>query len=260
MGQRVFRPAVWARCLTQLARAFVSREVRDRLAKNYLLQRIGVWQGRKQMGPAHVSALRAQLESQHAGSYLADFGMHLAIKPVVKTCQFALLPALWSVGVVGDGVLAVGFLMAGSVARTVYTLLRVVQELAAGRRAPWVALGVGAVPTFGNLAFPIEILYSGTRAEGRIARFLLRDLFCRLGQWVPIWGGPDTLTEHVFHAIPAGVFRRFGAEAAGVEPNRTQADQGLLKEQADQNVDVREGAEVLREGDDVLERVEGEAA
>jgi hypothetical protein len=75
-------------------------------------------------------------------------------------------------------------------------MFRVVQNHLHGREKPWVALGAGFLPMVGNLAFPIQIIASGVHRQELVAQFLLYDGLSRLGQLVPVWGGPDTLTEH----------------------------------------------------------------
>ena len=65
-----------------------------------------------------------------------------------------------------------------------------------------VALFVGVLPIIGNVAYPLQILYCGTERDHELARFVFYDTFSRLGQKLPIWGGPDTLTEHLANRLP----------------------------------------------------------
>ncbi len=179
-----------------------SQAYRERLARDYVDTRITRWSARGQLSPRHAAALRTQLQKEETSAYVTDFGVHLAIKPVVKLAQFSLMPALWVAGVVDDVFLA-SFLIAGGCAvRTLYTLGRCVQNALARREKPWVALGIGTLPVVGNVAFPMQVIFSGAHGERAVAQFILYDTFGRLGQWFPIWGGFDTLTEHVANRIP----------------------------------------------------------
>ena len=55
----------------------------------------------------------------------------------------------------------------------------------------------------GNAAYPLQILYTSTERDHDVAKFILIDLFTTLGRKLPIWGGPDTRTEHFFNRMPA---------------------------------------------------------
>jgi len=59
----------------------------------------------------------------------------------------------------------------------------------------------------GNLAYHVQILYSSTEDRDLLARFLLYDGCARFGRHVPIWGGADTRTEHVFNHLPDRLVR-----------------------------------------------------
>jgi hypothetical protein len=185
--QAVIR-AVWA---------FISSQAyRLQVARFYVDARIGQWEKRGQLDGAEAEQLRSQLQAAESSAYLADFGVHLMIKPVVKTLQWWVMPGLWVLGVIDSFTLGVFLLVAGAAARTAYTMFRVVQNHLHGREKPWVALGAGFLPMVGNLAFPIQIIASGVHRQELVAQFLLYDGLSRLGQLVPVWGGPDTLTEH----------------------------------------------------------------
>ncbi len=196
--KRVVR-ACWA--------AVRSQHYRERFARDYLSRRIAEWSDRKQLGEADCARLREDVHVQEGGAFLADFGAHLAVKPLVKAMQLWVVPALWVGGAVGGHVVGIFFLMAGSAVRTLYTLARLVQNTRSGREKPWVALFTGIVPVLGNLAFPLQIMFSGSGRSGGLARFIMHDTFGRLGRWVPIWGGADTLTEHVFNRCPSVLMR-----------------------------------------------------
>lgn len=70
-----------------------------------------------------------------------------------------------------------------------------------------IALGVGMVPTLGNTAYPVQMMYSGSSVDKDIGKIMLYDLFSTIGKSFPIWGGRDTLTEHFFNHFPDLIIR-----------------------------------------------------
>ncbi len=184
-----------------------SQTYRERLAREYVAARIKRWTARGQLSDRHAAALYDQLGEEESSSYLTDFGVHLAVKPLVKLAQFWLMPALWMMGVIDDVFLGAFLVTGGCAVRTLYTLGRLAQNSLTGREKPWVALSVGAVPVVGNMAFPAQVVFSGTHDQRFVARFILYDTFSRLGQWLPIWGGADTLTEHLLNRLPNLILR-----------------------------------------------------
>ncbi|MFQ5494715.1 MAG: hypothetical protein ACE5EX_04980 [Phycisphaerae bacterium] len=190
-----------------------SQAQRRRLARDYVARRIQCWSQRGQLSGRHEAMLHEQLAREESSAYLADFGVHLAVKPLVKVVQFWVMPALWMAGTIDTAFLGLFLIAAGPAVRTVYSLVRLVQNALIGRELPWVALGVGALPVVGNLAYPLQVIATGSHQNAAAARFILYDTFSRIGQWIPIWGGRDTLTEHVLNRLPNLVLRRRPAAA-----------------------------------------------
>ena len=58
------------------------------------------------------------------------------------------------------------------------------------------------LPVVGNFAYPLQLLYSSRIEEDDLARFILYDGCARIGEKLPIWGGRDTLTEHLLNRLP----------------------------------------------------------
>jgi hypothetical protein len=199
---RFFVGVPW-RASARLVRDFAtSGRFRRRIACHFVARRIRAWELRGQLSRAEARELRTHLPSEESSAYLTDFAVHLALKPPVKAIEYWVLPALWGLGWIGGGTLAAGLLASGPLARTLYTSVRLVQSLRRGRELPVVALGVGLLPVVGNLAYPVQILYSSTEERDDLARFLLYDGCARIGRHVPVWGGADTLTEHAFNHLP----------------------------------------------------------
>lgn len=189
-------------------RFLTSQRFRAELARDYVGGRLAVWRSRGQLNDSDAEILRSHLDREESGSYLTDFGVHIAIKPLVKSIEYWVFPALFAFALISETTLAVALITGGSIGRTGYTAGRLLQSVLRGRERPWVALLVGALPVVGNFAFPLQILYSSTEGRDHLARFILYDGCARLGEHLPIWGGRDTLTEHRLNRLPDLLPRR----------------------------------------------------
>ena len=140
------------------------------------------------LGPS-LSVLHEKMPSVacRAGSY-RETSKRLAWWPVFQT-------------------LAILIITGGALGRSLYTGWRIIQSAARGTERPWIALGVGALPFVGNLAFPTQMFYSAGGKGQKLARFMLEDGFTRIGRHFPIWGGQDTWTEHAFNLLPGNIIR-----------------------------------------------------
>lgn len=189
-----------------LFRFLTSQRFRARLSRRMVAMRIGAYEKRRQLLRADAMQLRRELRSDESTEYITDFGIHLSVKPFVKTSQYTLVPLALAAGWITP-VMAVMLLAGiGSVVRTLYTLGRMGQAVVRRQALPWVALVVGVLPTVGTLAYPMQLAWAAEH-EHRLARFIIDDSFATLGRRVPIWGGADTLTEHVFNRLPAWLAR-----------------------------------------------------
>jgi hypothetical protein len=197
----------WGKCARGLANFLSSHRYRTTLAERFVDSRLTLWRKRGQLSQTQAERLRNQLGREESSVYLADFGVHLAIKPFVKSTEYLLCPALYAAGVIDAVTLSLVWMSGGSVGRTAYTAGRMIQNLLRGRELPWTALWVGLFPVLGNLAFPLQIVRSGREDEDTIARFLLYDGCSVIGRRIPIWGGPDTLTEHWINHWPDRLVR-----------------------------------------------------
>ncbi len=182
--------------------AMRSQTYREFLTREYVSTRIDIWTAREQLSDQQAQQLRSHLDAEETNSYMTDFSVQLATKPLVKLLQFWIMPIIWMAGIIDPTLLAAFLVAGGSMVRTAYTLMRIAQNSLADREKPWVALLVGTIPVIGNLAFPAQIVASGNKEDRKLARFIMHDTFSRLGQWLPIWGGQDTLTEHVMNRLP----------------------------------------------------------
>lgn len=193
--------------LAAYGRFFVSQKLRSRWANNYVRRRVLDWRTRGMLDREGARAVRASMAGNDAGEYIADFGVHLAIKPAVKLVVWGLVPLLAILGVLGSWWAVALIAFGGAIGRTIYTLGRTVQSLTRGRRAPWIALLAGLAPVVGNAAYPLQLLASTRGGNGLVAQFLVHDILSGVGRRVPIWGGKDTLLEHWCNAIARLVTR-----------------------------------------------------
>ncbi|MEM6578403.1 MAG: hypothetical protein AAF678_07915 [Pseudomonadota bacterium] len=184
-----------------------SQTYRETFIQDFLRQRIEKWQKRGQLNDRDAQRLLEQVGAPDASVYMTDFGIHLAIKPAVKAVQYWVLPALFAFGVLNAATLAVLILAGGSLARSAYTLGRLLQSAARGAEKPWIALWVGVLPIVGNLAYPAQMIYSSGGKDEKLAQFMMDDGFARVGRHLPIWGGEDTWTEHAWNRVPYRISR-----------------------------------------------------
>lgn len=192
----------WRRIAADVWGLLSSQKFRVAKVRKYIASRIDAWQQRGQLDAEHADDLRLRLQSAESSRYLIDFGAHIAVKPFVKTLQWWVAPVLLATGVLDPVIAGVLIAVGGAVVRTIYTLCRCIQNAVKRREVPYLALFVGMMPVIGNLAFPLQIIFTSAHEHARVAQFLVYDTLTRIGRAVPIWGGADTLTEHLFNHLP----------------------------------------------------------
>ncbi|WP_085904504.1 hypothetical protein [Kiloniella majae] len=173
---------------TQLSRLLVGRSIED-------------WQKRRQLTEREADVLKHEMENSESSLYITDFGVLMALKPFVKVATLAIVFGLGAFDVIGLLGGIIGYFSGGVIVRTIYTSCRIIASTARGTSRPWFALLLGFVPVLGNAAYPLQLLYEGTRGGNGVAKFIIYDIMARLGRAVPIWGGPDTLVEHKANSI-----------------------------------------------------------
>ena len=199
-GRRIIESAkeIW-RCIR-------SSDHRLHRMQSYFGKTIDSWVERKQLDPEGAQILREQSRAMRPNSYLADFAVHSTIiYPLGKVLEYTVPALLWAVGVASATQAGLGVLLGGAVLRTLYTLGRTLTA-APGQR-PWIALAVGTLPMVGSAAYLVQMAVSTTGSPA-LSKFLIYDLFTKIGTNLPIWGGRDTLTEHFFNRIPTLVLGR----------------------------------------------------
>lgn len=185
---------------------------RKTIAENYLKQQVTNWEERQQLNKRQSDFLRDQIEHESTSPYLADFIILMGLKPLTNIIEWVVIPTLYATGVINEVALAAGVTMGGMVYRTLYTIGRMLYErIKFGREhvhPRWVALFVGLIPTAGNAAYPIQIIYSASSKSREVAEFLTYSIGAGIGARIPIWGGKDTRTEHFFNHISDIIIRK----------------------------------------------------
>ncbi|WP_321368507.1 hypothetical protein [uncultured Draconibacterium sp.] len=186
-------------------------EYRKKSVDDLLKQRISDWEKRGQLRKVSADYLRKQADEELTSPYLADFIILIGLKPLMNVVELFVLPALFAAGLISESVLLAGVAFGGIIYRTIYTLGRMIYEqfaLPREHRYPrWIALFVGMIPTFGNLAYPTQMVYTASTKSLELGEFLMYDIAARIGAKIPVWGGKDTRTEHFFNHMPDIIIR-----------------------------------------------------
>lgn len=176
--------------LTRLALLCVSPSFQCEFGRLLLRNRLRDWFSEQRLTEPQWKHLSYQLGNPAIEEYVRGFGMHVGLK--------LLLPLLLPLKAVGAAAsIASGnpfyfliVLMALPMLRTAVTLWRMM----ASRRPVQDfrdALLVGALPTVGTLAFPLQM----HSRSPELSTFLMRDFAAQVGRRLPIYGGKDSRTE-----------------------------------------------------------------
>ncbi|MUL38896.1 hypothetical protein [Gloeocapsopsis dulcis] len=190
---RTFFVRVWKILILQRYRLQFTRDlIRDR---------IDDWEDRTQLIPEEAEFLRLRLDQEHGSGYLVDFSIHVALKIIIQSLEFIVLPLLYAIGIIDEVGFGLLFVVDGPIFRSIYTGYKCIQAITTGQEIPWIAFLVGLIPFVGTVAYPCQLVYSTAGKRGKIAQFIVYDTFTQLGEKIPIWGGEDTLTEHFFNQL-----------------------------------------------------------
>jgi len=216
----------WGRLLRGAGRLFTSQRYRSLLGRRFASRRVRAWTERGFLTPAQAVELRRGMSHTETAAYVTDCVMHLMLKPFAKVLQYVVGPLLLLAGVTSAASTVALLVGGGAVVRTLYTLGRFVQATLRRRPRPWVALGVGALPYVGNLAYPLQLVASSVSDHDPLARFLLHDMATTVARGVPIWGGPDTGLEHWASRVAGRLTRRRRGPAPVPLPSSASAAPG----------------------------------
>ncbi len=154
-----------------------------------IVKAIDRWQSSDRISVHEAAQLRDDLRGHEVHAYLRGFGGHIALKavsPVLAPAKVGGLAMFLSQGNVWG-------LLPMLILPLVRTLIAVASWRATSRdRVPHAAaLATSWLPTFGLIAFPLQMV--ATRP--RLSSFLIRDSASQLGRRIPIYGGSDSRTE-----------------------------------------------------------------
>ncbi len=171
------------------------------------------WERCGRLSHDEAEVLRDQSDSSKLQEYAQCFGLHLGLKlfdPLVYPIKIAGITAFVTTG----NPLYLLTLLVLPTLRTLITLSRMLSR----HRDPFTEYGealiIGAIPTVGSLAFPVQI--SASCPE--LSTFLLRDAAARAGRALPIYGGKDSRIE-----IGAIRLMDFAIETIDIVSNTTSA-------------------------------------
>ncbi len=200
-GLRRVRQFDYFRAVRSVWHYMTSQRYRSRIAHLYIDFKIARWKRRGQLSTEEADVISELLHQEAVGSYITDFGVHVAMKPPIKLAQWVVVPMLFAVGLIPAAIAGLLIAFGGTISRTVYTLGRMAMAVVRREPLPWIALGVGLLPVVGNAAYPIQIVRAGAAREGKLAGFIVYDSITAPGEFFPIWGGADTATEHSFNRL-----------------------------------------------------------
>ncbi len=250
---RFLTPHLLWRVMTLGTRFAFMQRYRQHVAWHVVGRRIRSWKNRRQISTLQARELRQLLRADEAAVYMTDFGVHVAIKPAVKIFQYGILPALLAAGLLTPPVAAFLLLTGGLFARTGYTLGRIIQNAILGRPRPWVALVVGVFPVAGNAAFPIQLLYCGSAESGKLARFIIHDVVSGFGRAIPIWGGADSVTEHLANRVGNAITRLIAWRRTPISDAIPANEQEAIPEIVVRSDAVARSADAIRHNKSAIE-------
>lgn len=164
------------------------------------------WQSRNWLTEQEATNLNSQFSGPQLAVYSRGLGMHVAIKflyPLITPLKLGGLTMALAGHSVWFAVLPIMILPA---ARTLVTLFSLLANRSHGVPHRHAIL-VGAIPMVGSAAFIVQMW----TANPVVSKFLLRDFASRFARKIPVYGGPDSRTEHAVLAIGERLLQLFAA-------------------------------------------------
>jgi hypothetical protein len=208
---RIVNPIRWGPALVRIV---WDRNYRLEVGRAFVQRRIEEWGDRGRFTEEERERLERELVDDEQNQYLADFGVHLAIKPLGWLSRVAIVPGLWYAGIVSPAVGSILILFAGLILRVSYSLYRFVQEAVTARSFLFVAVGVSMIPSAGTVAFPCQMVYDARRGS-LVPQFIVYSVSSTLAWRIPIWGGPESEWEYLANGLAHRIVRwgRRGSES-----------------------------------------------
>lgn len=194
------------------------------------------WQSREWLTDDEATRLDSQFSGPQLAVYSRGLGMHLAIKffyPLITPLKVGGIAMALTGGSVWFAILPIMILPAARTLVTLFSLLANRSHDVPHRHAMF----VGAIPVVGSAAFIVQMW----TANPAVSKFLLRDFASRFARKIPIYGGPDSRTEHAVLAIGerllrlVAVFHPTSNEVAEAMPSRSESkdvQSSIAKEQS----------------------------
>ncbi|WP_144059709.1 hypothetical protein [Rhodopirellula sallentina] len=180
----------------QFAAFLTRRGYQIAVGRRAFRSRIKHWHSRGWLSDEHATELKAQFSGPQLAVYSRGLGMHLGIK-ILYPLMAPLKVGGIAVAVASGNVLfALVPMFALPILRTIVTLYSSIANRSLNvphRHALW----IGMLPTIGSAAFIVQM----GATNPRISAFLLRDLAARFARRIPIYGGPNSRTEHAALAL-----------------------------------------------------------
>ncbi len=160
------------------------------------------WQSRRWISDAQAAEMRTRFNGPQLAVYSRGLGMHLAIKlcyPFMAPIKVGGLAIALAGGNLWWAILPLLLL---PMMRTIVTVSSWLANRSQGIPHGH-ALCIGVLPTFGSAAFIVQMW----TASPKVSTFLMQDLASRLAKKIPIYGGPDSRTEHAVIAMTDRLIR-----------------------------------------------------
>ncbi len=187
-------------CLLFLFGSLFSSAYRTRISRRYVQNCIQRWYDLRRLTEDQKLELERQLSQGDACNYLADFGVHLGLKPLGYLLRFTLVPLLWKLGLISLATSGILFVFMGNILRTGYALWRCIQCAARREPLPLTALMISMIPSLGSLAFPCQMLHTARKGH-LVSQMIIYESFSSLAAKLPIWGGRDTGWDHLLNRL-----------------------------------------------------------
>jgi hypothetical protein len=167
----------------------VSPRFQSAYGRHVIGEMINRWKRQGRIDSAEARLLRRQLADNHLDEYVRCLGMHLGLKLLLPLLMPLKVGGLAAALATANPLYLLPLLIMPGL-RTAITVWRMAHPPRRHIRY-FEALVIGALPTAGSLAYPVQMRAS----HPELSALLLRDTASRLAQWMPIYGGKDSRVE-----------------------------------------------------------------
>jgi len=186
--------------------SLISREYRITSSHDFVLNKIVKWYELGRLTDDQKNELVVELDNAESKQYLSDFGVFLMFKPLglfVKLCVVPFMVFMGWLTLIEAGGIAVFF---SPCIRTLYILIRMIEDLFKGYGCPWIALIIAPIPSLGTLAHPCQMIHSATKGH-MISQFIVYEVMSTIAKKIPIFGGYNSEVEYFFNNLAFAMVR-----------------------------------------------------